>query len=267
MKNLIKSLSIFMFLLVVLSSMYSWKNPSNPPLAKTGAPGEGSCQESGCHSGGAFTGTVNIIGIPDTVVSGKVYPFTYEFTTNASRVGYQSVVLDKANANAGTFTAGTGTIKATQATRTYISQSSAKNVTLGTAVSWASTWTAPATITGDSVTFYYNFLAGNGNGGNNGDNAIKGKQSFKFVKNTATTNISFDELGTVYPSPATDFIQIKMNNAGRYNVELFDISGKLILKDILNENKTIDVKNLQRGVVIMKISNDKVIASKKIVLE
>jgi hypothetical protein len=265
MKNLIKSLSIFMFLVLTLSSIYSWRNPSDPPRGNTSAPGETSCQKSGCHSGGAFTGSVKLLGIPDTVIAGKTYSFTYELTTNASRVGFQTVVLDNANANAGVLTAGTGSIKRTLGTKTYLSQSTAQNVNSGTA-SWANTWTAPSTITGDSLTFYYNFLAGNGDGGDNGDNAIKGKQSFKFVKNVATTNISFDEIGKVYPSPATDFIQINMNNSSKYIVELFDINGKLILKDNMSDSKNIDVKNLQRGVVILKLSNDKITASKKIIL-
>ncbi len=274
MKNIVKSLCIFMFMLVVLSTTYSWKNPSNPPLGNTSAPGETSCQRSGCHGGGSFNGTVKILGIPDTIFAGRSYTVTYEFSTNASRVGYQSVVLDSSKANCGTFTAGLLTSKASQNSRTYIRQSSAKNVPAIIApktvevVSWTNTWVAPPSIKGDSVYFYYNFLAGNGDGGDNGDNAIVGKKAFKYSVTVATTNISFSEIATVYPSPAREVVQIKMNNnSGKYNVELFDINGKLLLKDNVTDSKSLDVKNLARGIVILKLSNDKTSASTKIILE
>ena len=44
---------------IAIIAFFSAKNdPKNPPVARTGAPGETTCQASDCHRGGSFVGTV-----------------------------------------------------------------------------------------------------------------------------------------------------------------------------------------------------------------
>ena len=108
------------------------RDPNNPPVARTGAPGETTCGASGCHTGGAFTGTVAITGIPDTVTANQSYTVTLTNTSNAVRAGFQLTCLDGANAYSGTLTNGTGTSIGTSNStgRKYIRQSSPKTISV-----------------------------------------------------------------------------------------------------------------------------------------
>lgn len=70
------------------------KDPSDPPMGNTGAPGETTCAQTGCHSGGVYTGTVALTGVPDTVTANTSYTLTLTNTSNAPRAGFQLVCLD-----------------------------------------------------------------------------------------------------------------------------------------------------------------------------
>ena len=125
--------------LLLLSVWYistsSRKDPNNPPLARTGAPGETTCGASGCHSGGTFTGTVTISGIPDTISANTSYSVTLTNTSNAVRAGFQLTCLDSLNAKCGSLTNGTGTSTGSQSStgRQYIRQSAPKALSNGAA--------------------------------------------------------------------------------------------------------------------------------------
>lgn len=43
-------IAFFIVIVIVAIPLVVWSYPSNPPLAKTGAPGESTCAD--CHSGG-----------------------------------------------------------------------------------------------------------------------------------------------------------------------------------------------------------------------
>ncbi|HND89426.1 MAG TPA: hypothetical protein PK971_13920, partial [Saprospiraceae bacterium] len=84
-RTTIACLSLFGLWLLLINSQ---TDPNNPPTARTGAPGETTCQASGCHSGGAFTGTVTISGVPDTAVYGQTYTITLTNASNCTRAGF-----------------------------------------------------------------------------------------------------------------------------------------------------------------------------------
>jgi hypothetical protein len=186
-------------------------NPSNPPLGSTGAPGEGTCSDSGCHSGGSQTGTVSITGIPATVTPGQVYPIVLTSSSaTAVRGGFQLLALSGSGANAGTVAAATGVNIGTIATFKYARQSAVKSYS-GGSVSWTFNWTAPASLTNNSITFYYSSLLGNGNGVESGDATILGSKSTVLTPavapvtaNTTQTNVTCNggTNGTATVSPS-----------------------------------------------------------------
>lgn len=59
----------------------------------------------------------------------------------------------------------------------------------------------------------------------------------------------------IYPNPTHDLIHIK-SSAKAIHIELLDMTGRILIRDILNNNdtvKTIDVSALSRGIYIIKI--------------
>ncbi len=75
-----------------------------------------------------------------------------------------------------------------------------------------------------------------------------GTNDVSVIENFATDNI------TVYPNPASTFIILpaKFNYA---NVEIFNVSGKLIEKQRIYNNK-INIEHLENGMYIIKIKNN-----------
>lgn len=74
----------------------------------------------------------------------------------------------------------------------------------------------------------------------------------------------------IYPNPATHNINIKLNSSfGTISFELYDLSGKLILKDLIkNDKTTIPINNFRKGFYLLKISDFKgLIHSEKIVIQ
>lgn len=71
----------------------------------------------------------------------------------------------------------------------------------------------------------------------------------------------------LYPNPCNDKVYINLNNIDKkiLSIEIFDITSKLVYSAKINNNY-IDVSNLQTGIYLLKIANDKTIISKKIVI-
>lgn len=59
----------------------------------------------------------------------------------------------------------------------------------------------------------------------------------------------------IYPNPASDFIYIKLNSKSKIeDIEVYDLSGKLVVKTKLNSEK-IDLKNLPPGTYMIVFKN------------
>lgn len=57
---------------------------------------------------------------------------------------------------------------------------------------------------------------------------------------------------SIYPNPVSDIIYMK--NKGKFNIRIFDLSGKMLL-DKNTETESIDVRNLKAGTYIINIKN------------
>lgn len=149
-------------------------NSSNPPNGRTGAPGDnGTC--AGCHSGNnpALDGTVDITGVPSTIMAGSTYNLTVTVSNpNGAAVkgGFQMVALDGSNSNAGSMSnASTSSNIVMSGGRTYHEHNPAQSFGGGTTVTYSVDWTAPAGPNGDNITFYSAGVIANGNGGTSSD--------------------------------------------------------------------------------------------------
>ncbi len=225
------------------------RNPSNPPLGSTGAPGENTCQRSGCHGGGSFTGSVQLTGLPDTVVPGQSYTLTLTHTSNAVRTGFQLTCLDSLNTKAGSLVAGTASNVASTAGRQYIRHTNFKTLSGGSA-SWSFSWTAPATAGGDEATFYFTSIAANAAGGASGDNVLTNTRKIVLASpSTSTDDPALARLVRLYPSPFTDVLTVNLSELPSAEFQLFDAQGKQVLRSTLTDSATeIDAANLPKGV-------------------
>jgi len=69
---------------------------------------------------------------------------------------------------------------------------------------------------------------------------------------------------SIYPNPANDFINITSQTSGDKNVAVYDILGKQVISTITSER--VDISSLTNGVYIVKISQNGVSSTKKLVV-
>ncbi len=173
---------------IILGVLLWLANASNPPTGKTGAPFEinnGHCNE--CHGGGnpnGFGGQVDVTGLPSAIEPNTTYPLTITLTPTAGtpiRGGFQLVVVDGNNANAGDLSAGnpqSGTEFFNG--REYLEHRGAKNFTGGGPASWTFNWKSPITAANNSIGFYFIGNFTNGNNQDSGDFPIDFSSFYSF---------------------------------------------------------------------------------------
>ncbi len=247
--KLLSLLTAPLSLLVLFS--FNKLDPNNPPTGRTGAPGETTCQASGCHSSGNYTGTVELLGLPDTVVANSSYSLTLTNTSDAVKAGFQLTVLDGNNIKAGILTAGSGTSLANAGGRQYVRQSSPHTLANGT-TSWSFTWKAPAEVTNDSIHFYFATLCANGNGQKTGDNALKGSRSVvlpKIVSGVADKSKSFDF--QFFPNPANDFVSVEIPGTGV--AKILNENGQVVFESEVAFKKKLDISKLPVGLYFLRL--------------
>ena len=156
---------------------------SNPPNSHSGAPSESQC--SNCHAGGNYTGNISITGVPDEVVPNTTYNLVFTINStgggNPSVGGFQMTVLDESDTFTGTLTASNSDVGvdfASGLSRYYAEHRGDKSFGGGTSVNWNFSWTSPASAPGaGGLTFYYNAILANNNGGSSGDAVVGGSKS------------------------------------------------------------------------------------------
>ena len=153
-------------LAIVVPALLS--NSNGPGTDASGSPvstyGTLGCR--GCHSsGGSFSALsgITVTGLPTSYYPGNTYTVTLSLDNASSKNGFQMASLTSTNAQAGSWTTGTGTKTITQGGRSYIEHNAGSS-----SGSWTFSWTAPSTNAG-TVNFYASGNASNNNGGTSGD--------------------------------------------------------------------------------------------------
>ena len=244
--------TVLVVLVFMLSS--STRNPNNPPTGNTGAPGETTCQRSGCHGGGSYVGTVTVTGVPDTVEANTTYPITIKNTSNAVRAGFQLTCLTSTGTGCGTITAATGVSVATSGGKQYARQSTPKSLSGGSA-SWTFNWKSPATLANPQIRFYYSMLCANGNGNDSGDNVLVGADT---VSLRTIVSSSSEPISPVWFTHSIDQsakqLRISLLDASRGSLQLFHLNGQLMLDETLSSDQVISTATLKSGIYIANIS-------------
>jgi hypothetical protein len=242
-------------------------DPNNPPTGKTGAPGETTCQQSGCHGGGSFAGTVTITGVPDTVLPNTTYPITLKNTSNATRAGFELTCLDNANAKCGTLTSAAGVSIGTGAASKQYARQSAPKTLSGGAASWTFNWKSPAAASGNVAKFYFVSLCANGNGGTSGDNVLTGTKQVVLATPSGTEETKLAESIKVFPVPAKDVMNIQLPDQKIGALSLFDMAGHQVLSAQLETANTLNISQLPAGRYLARIQVGKTFATKAIIVQ
>ncbi|KAA3620672.1 MAG: T9SS C-terminal target domain-containing protein [Bacteroidetes bacterium] len=76
-------------------------------------------------------------------------------------------------------------------------------------------------------------------------------------------DFSFD----VFPIPANDVVNIRIEDPEKYTVKIADISGKVLVHNSLEQSTEIDVSTLEKGIYMVIVSSGNKTLSKKIILQ
>jgi hypothetical protein len=266
MKNNIWKVSISLLAFWQLNTAL---DPTNPPTGVTGAPLETTCSTAtGCHSGGTYTGTVALTGLPDTIRPNMTYTLTLTGTiASAINTGFELTCLDGNNAACGTLTAGTGSGVAVNGSRTYIRNNARKSFAAG-AAAWTFTWKAPATLANPNVTFYFVVMAANNSNNTAGDNAIAGTKRVLFQAVSPVQEAEMTPILTAYPNPTTQMLTVKADNyAGQAEVAVMNTQGQLVQYQLFIGEKTLDLSALPKGQYLVQVKMGEKSVLKKVVLK
>jgi hypothetical protein len=232
-------------------------DPNNPPTGKTGGPGESTCAESTCHSGGTFTGSVKLSGVPDTVVANQTYALVVSNLSNANKAGFQLTCLDASNVKAGTISSASGVNVTTANNRQYARQSSPKTfATTSDSVSWTFNWKAPATMANNTATFYFISLCANGNGAKTGDNVLLGNKTIHLAAVSSSDEPATPRVA-VYPTQVNDILHLRLEDARNAEVRLTDLQGKVLYRQTMSDQADIPVHELPQGIFLVHVQAGK----------
>ncbi len=232
MKLLVSCITI----VVLLLGFYdSYNNDLQPPAAKTGAPGEGTCGDSNCHNNTPNSGPGNVtltFSDPNlTYVPGDTFQITVKVTDNTkTKWGFELTALNATNdSTPGKFLGeASGIIVSYPVSsalnkRKYVAHRDANN----TVNTWTLLWVAPATDVG-TICFYAAANAANNNGNTGGDNIYKTSLCISAspvsvhlpsTGNAASFSVRSDGFGSLY-------VAYEKTVADVTSIVLYDLEGR-----------------------------------------
>ena len=76
---------------------------------------------------------------------------------------------------------------------------------------------------------------------------------------------------TIYPNPAKNYVSLHMDNqqgsAAHYHIQVYDLTGKTMLRRSVSMNETIDVTSLQQGIYLLRLYDGKgMMGTKKLII-
>lgn len=263
----------------------AFTNVSGAPAARAGSPFEGNftCNISGCHTGfplGSRPGwiTSNIPG--SGYVAGQTYTISAAAISSSSclRFGFEITAQTSTGVTAGTIivtNAATTKLVAPPNTRwiTHTLTGSNASATPGTKT-WNFDWTAPVSGTG-TVTFYGAFNRANNSNSSIGDSIFTSQMVVPENPTGLFDAEHSDFLLNVYPVPASEnvFINLKLRNNLLPEIQLTDISGKVIrhISDAVTSSAQeytydINIADLDSGIYFIRMIQGSTVSVRKIVI-
>jgi hypothetical protein len=170
---------IGLILVIVLIAAKPGRSSSGAPSSHTGAPGEQTCAQSGCHDDNALNSgkaqlEISLLENVTKVEEGKTYHLKIKIIDeNVARFGFQIVALDNAHDNCGTFNVTdvlrTQKLESEKMARSYVTYTfDGTDAVYKGAGEWTVEWRAPEKMH-KSVTFYAAAVSGNDDMSDKGD--------------------------------------------------------------------------------------------------
>lgn len=277
MKN---TLSLFTFL-AVAAAVFLTGNASGPGevqgIDRTGSPlSPGACNTGGCHSGGAFSPSLQVALLDgdepvEEYEPGKTYTFRLRINAGAGApagYGFQAVALTgDDDAFAGAWGDPPNGIQITTIDdRDYAEHSSPSNSN-----TFEIDWTAPEE---GVVRFYAAGNAVNRNGQPTGDSALPLANPL-VIQPMAAGIFGVEKLAVdlrVSPVPAVDQLDLRIGGAapGRYELSLVDALGRPLHRETIDlyageQTKTLNLSALPAGHYFVRLSDGRRVAAQAVV--
>jgi hypothetical protein len=277
------------FILPALMSMMLYKKTAGGHPGRTGAPGEVTCAQSGCHTSsstmpGAGVNTLLYPNTDSTYIPGTTYTLTVQVQRSTiTKFGFELCALkDNDSTNIGqiaiTDSNRTHMISTTinAGIRDYITHSTNGTPALITGnTSWSFRWTAPSSNEG-KITFYYVSNCTNNSSTNLGDTIYLSSFQIKPKVFTSINEIVSEKEFTVLYNRSVNSIVVNylLNIPAKVTLHLFDLQGKEIsLKEYDhgsagNCSDRIEVgKDISAGIYNLSLMIDNKVISRKVLVQ
>ena len=97
---------------------------------------------------------------------------------------------------------------------------------------------------------------------------IRQKTFYSYNEISLVKNQDQNDYINIYPNPATDFINIQVNEPDNSYLQIYSLAGQLILqKIILNVNTRVNTNNLKPGNYLLKVNTNSKTHSQLIVIK
>lgn len=250
------------------------------PVSSSGAPGELTCAQSGCHDDNQInTGTaqssITFSDINGQYVPGQIYQVKVRIDDiGINRFGFQLVAIKNADQKqAGAFivtdSLRTHIMKNTIAfqDREYVTYTYLGSSALASGYNeWTINWQAPASDVGP-VTFYVATLSGNDDATDKNDFSYTINKSIT-AKTSGINDNYFSQQVFIYPSVISDGIlniDLKGNQSLR-NIKLIDVQGKQVYSETYTSSRIYLPNEIAAGVYTCIVSGDNGAYSQKIII-
>ncbi|MBA3683540.1 MAG: T9SS type A sorting domain-containing protein [Bacteroidetes bacterium] len=272
MKTRYFSLSIFLTVVILLTSQFKSKYESGPPAGVSGSPGD-AANCAACH-GGSAPNSPNLI-TSDIPVTGYIPGATYNMTATVShpifnKFGFQVSPQNATGQQKGTLMVNDGTRTQLTGGSKYIMHKTAGTAGTSNSATWTFQWKAPVSGSGN-VTFYGAFVKSNANAQSSGD-AVTVSQ-LAITENLSTginESVAETEEWKVYPMPCTNELTITLanNTSQKVRIMIRTLDGKVVAQDVLNNiNGTfkLNTDQLPTGIYMLTVFEDNRALSKKLI--
>jgi len=273
---------------------YTIYKASGAHPGSTGAPGELTCAQSGCHADAMVTkdsvSAVNtlVFSASDTLYApGQTYTLTLR-VNNPGKVkfGFElNALKDSTNTNIGSLsvldqvrTQKISHVAGTDFRYSMTHKTAGNFTTTPGAIEWKMLWTAPDYNVG-TITFYYATNNTNNNGQNTGDHIYLSKfkiRPFVFVNpflgigdisNTTDLSVHFDA------SSHHLKLRFTYTESSQAKIQVLDMGGKLIVESAVKpsvleqEQDVLLPEDCATGTYFVKLLTNKGVATKKVVVQ